>query len=64
MAAIERHALAGQCLDRRRPDQATLTAEVAAWAADRNGTDSRIDWRFTTADARITLKHLYPLLDD
>jgi len=37
---------------------------VAAWEAARNGADSRIDWRFTTADARIKLKHLYPVLDD
>ncbi len=64
MAEIELHVLAGQCLDRRLPDQATLTAEVAAWEAARNGADSRIDWRFTTADARIKLKHLYPVLDD
>jgi len=64
MAEIELHVLAGQCLDRRLPDQATLAAEVAAWAAARNGADSRIDWRFTTADARIKLKRLDPVLDD
>ena len=64
MAEIERHALAGQCLDRRLPDQATLAAEVAAWQADRNAAESTIDWRFTTADARIKLKHLYPVLDE
>jgi len=63
MAEIELHALAGQCLDRRLPDQATLTAEVAAWETDRNAAASAIDWRFTTADARIKLKHLYPALD-
>ncbi len=64
MAEIELHVLAGQCLDRRLPDQTTLTAEVAAWEASRNAADSAIDWRFTTADARIKLKHLYPVLDD
>jgi hypothetical protein len=64
MAEIELHALAGQCLDRRLPDQATLTAEVAAWEAARNAAESAIDWRFTTADARIKLKHLYPVIDD
>jgi len=37
---------------------------VAAWEAARNAADSAIDWRFTTADARIKLKHLYPTLDD
>jgi hypothetical protein len=64
MAEIELHVLAEQCLDRRLADRATLTAEVAAWEADRNAADSAIDWRFTTADARIKLKHLYPVLDD
>jgi len=37
---------------------------VAAWQADRNAAESTIDWRFTTADARIKLKHLYPVLDE
>jgi len=64
MAEIELQVLAGQCLDRRLPDHATLTAEVAAWEASRNAADSAINWRFTTADARIKLKHLYPVLDD
>ena len=64
MAEIELHVLAGQCLDRRLPDRATLTGEVAAWQAARNAADRAIDWRFTTADARIKLKHLYPVLDD
>ena len=63
MAEIELHALAGQCLDRRLPDQATLTAEVAAWETDRNAAASAIDWRFTTADARIKLKRLYPAFE-
>ncbi len=63
MAEIELQVLAGQCLDRRLPDHATLTAEVAAWEADRNAADSAINWRFTTADARIKLKHPYPVLD-
>ncbi len=64
MAEIELHVLAGQCLDRRLPDHAALAAEVAAWEADRNAADRAIDWRFTTADAPIKLKHLYPVLDD
>ena len=63
MAESELHVLAGQCLDRRLPDQAALTTEVAAWEATRNAADSAIDWRFTTADARIRLKHLYPTLN-
>jgi hypothetical protein len=49
-----------QCLNRRIPDQETLDTEVQAWAADRNDMVVKVDWRFTTADARIKLKHLYP----
>ena len=60
LAAIALGVLAGQCLDRRLPDQATLAPEVAAWQADRNAATTTIKWRFTTADARIKLKHLYP----
>jgi hypothetical protein len=60
IAEIELSALARQCLDRRIPDQTTLIAEVAAWEQDRNATQVTVDWRFTTADARVKLKHLYP----
>ena len=60
MAEIELGVLAAQCLDRRLPDRATLEREVAAWEAARNAATRTIDWRFTTADARIKLKHLYP----
>ncbi len=60
MAEVELSVLAGQCLDRRIPDEDTLTREVSGWAATRNAGAARIDWRFTTADARIKLKHLYP----
>jgi hypothetical protein len=60
MAEIEPGVLAGQCLDRRLPDRATLEREVAAWERERNAAARTIDWRFTTADARIKLKHLYP----
>jgi len=60
MAEIELSALSTQCLDRRLPDRATLEREVAAWQARRNATVTTIDWRFTTADARIKLHHLYP----
>lgn len=64
MAEIELGILQRQCLDRRMADQATLTSEVAAWVVRRNAADRRIDWRFTTADARIKLKRLYPAHDD
>lgn len=62
MAEIELSALNGQCLDRRIPDLHTMHTEVAAWETDRNNRQSLIQWRFSTADARIRLKHLYPNL--
>ncbi len=60
MAEIEIGVLAGQCLDRRIPDQSVLRREVAAWQQQRNQDAIRVDWCFTTADARIKLKSLYP----
>ena len=60
IAEIEWPILQRQCLDRRLPDRATGEREGAAWVADRNAAEHRIDWRFPTADARIKLKHLYP----
>ncbi len=64
MAEIELSVLARQCLDRRIPDQETLKQEVAAWEQRRNREAHTIDWRFTTADARIKLKRLYPSIQD
>jgi hypothetical protein len=60
MAETELSVLGRQCLDRRIPDQPTLTREVAAWETNRNATLVKVDWHFTTADARIKLKRLYP----
>ena len=60
MAEIELSVLSGQCLDRRMEDRATLRAEVSAWNVDRNAAGKGVNWRFTTDDARIKLKHLYP----
>ncbi len=60
MAEIELSVLARQCLDRRIPDREALAGEVGAWEAERNAAESSIDWRFTTDEARIKLKHLYP----
>lgn len=60
MAEIELSMLQRQCLDRRLADRATVAREVTAWVAERNATAQTIDWRFTTADARIKLKRLYP----
>ncbi len=62
IAEIELSALDRQCLARRIPDHAALVQEVTAWEATRNAATSTIDWRFTTADARIKLKRLYPSL--
>jgi hypothetical protein len=64
MAEIELGILQRQCLDRRPAAQATLASEVADWVAARNAADRRIDWRFTTADARIKPKRLYPAHDN
>jgi hypothetical protein len=60
MAEIELSVLSQQCLDRRIPDQTTLTREVAAWEEVRNQAGATVDWQFTTSDARIKLKKLYP----
>ena len=58
-AEIEIGVMVRQCLDRRIPDQSVLRREVAAWQQQRNRDTIRVDWRFTTADARIKLKSLY-----
>ena len=62
MAESELGVVSSQCLARRIPDKQTLIGEIAAWEADRNANHAKADWRFTTADARIKLKHLYPSL--
>ena len=61
-AEIELSALNSQCLDRRIPDIEQMRREVAAWEEDRNNRAATIDWRFTTENARIKLKRLYPKL--
>ena len=60
LAESELGVLSMQCLDRRIPDKPTLIDEVAAWQDDRNAHNAKADWQFTTKDARIKLKHLYP----
>jgi hypothetical protein len=62
MAESELGVVSSQCLDRRIPDKQTLIEEVAAWEDDRNKNHAKADWQFTTADARIKLKRLYPTL--
>ena len=62
LAESELAVLSKQCLDRRIPDRAMLEREVAAWLTRRNTHHAKANWRFTTADARIRLKSLYPVL--
>lgn len=62
VAEIELSVLARQCLDRRIETMAELGHEVEAWEEPRNERAAEIQWRFTTADARIKLRHLYPSL--
>ena len=60
IAEIELSALTRQCLDRRIPDRETLKRETTAWYVERNQLQKSVDWQFTTEDARIHLKRLYP----
>ena len=62
MAEIELNVLIRQCLNRRIPEMATVTTEVEAWQNHRNTQNATINWQFTTKDARIKLKRLYPTL--
>jgi hypothetical protein len=62
LAESELAVLAGQCLDRRIEDAGALAREVAAWLFRRNAGRAKVCWRFTTSDARIKLKTLYPSL--
>lgn len=62
MAESELGVLARQCLDRRIPDQQTLAREISAWQIHRNNHHATADWQFTTSDARVKLKRLYPVI--
>ena len=62
IAECELSVLCRQCLDRRIPDIETMRREVLGWASDRNQKIKKVDWQFTTTDARIKLKRLYPKL--
>ncbi len=62
MAEIEFSLLSRQCMNDHMADRKYLAREVAAWVKQRNMKDSEMNWRFTTEDARIKLKHLYPSL--
>jgi hypothetical protein len=60
IAEIELSVLARQCLSRRIARQDALVRRVAQWQADRNAAEAKVNWQFTTADARIKLRSLYP----
>ena len=64
MAEIEFSVLSRQCLSRRIPDQDTLKREVQAWQNRRNQQHATVKWQFTTNDARIKLKKLYPSINE
>ena len=64
MAECEFSVLARQCLSRRLPDIDTVRQEVSAWCAARNQAGGTVKWRFTTDDARIKLKQLYPAISN
>ena len=62
MAEIEFSVLFGQALNKRIPNQETLKRKIQAWQDDRNMNTKTIDWKFTTKDARVKLKKLYPTI--
>jgi hypothetical protein len=62
IAEIEFSVLSRQCLDQRIGEAETLRNKVRAWTQQRNASSKNIDWQFTTADARINLKRLYPVI--
>lgn len=63
MAEIELNVLIGQCLNRRIPNIEVMRTEVKAWETARNGVKAKVNWQFTTEDARIKLKRLYKTLE-
>jgi hypothetical protein len=59
---IELSVLKGQCLQERVANMRTMREEITAWESNRNNKQAKINWQFTTADARIKLKRLYPIV--
>ncbi|MDZ7378985.1 MAG: transposase, partial [candidate division KSB1 bacterium] len=64
IAECELSVLATQCLDQRIPDADTLIREVTAWETQRSNAHAKVIWQFTTADARIKLRRLYPVVKE
>ena len=63
MVEIELSVLVRQCLKRRLPDTQSVEREAEAWCEERNRLGTSVDWRFSTEDARIKLRKLYPSID-
>jgi hypothetical protein len=63
MAEIELNVLTSQCLNRRIDDITVVSREVMAWQKFRNNKNAKINWQFTTEDARIKLSRLYPTIE-
>ena len=63
MAEIELNVLQGQCLNRRIDNINEVKEEVFAWQSSRNNKKAKVNWQFTTKDARIKLKKLYPSIN-
>ena len=63
MAEIEIGIMSRQCLSDYLANKDKIEAEVLAWCKKRNSSNSKVDWQFTTSDARIKLKRLYPIID-
>jgi hypothetical protein len=64
VAELELSVLERQCLDRRMASRAAVEQEAAAWEVQRNTARVTVDWQFTSRDARIKLKRLYPVLKE
>lgn len=64
IAEIELSVMTRQCLGRRFPSIDKLSRELSAWQQNRNDSQKDVDWQFTTSDARIKLKRLYPQFKD
>ncbi len=64
IAELELSVLQRQCLRQRLPDRAAMEREVGAWSRRRNDQIKRVDWQFTTDDARTKLRRLYPAFED
>ncbi|SFB57609.1 hypothetical protein SAMN04244571_03944 [Azotobacter beijerinckii] len=63
MAEIEINVLVGQCLDRRIDSLELMCKEATTWQQRRNHLDAKINWQFTTQDARVKLRRLYPQIE-